>query len=105
MNDIRLTEADMFGISSATGVGEMMKIKEEREAREDERQRKLLAPVVQALNTQVEELRKENKQREIEVENAKIEAQKAKIFSWITFGITTLIAIASLIVAIIAMNI
>lgn len=108
MNDIYLTESDLYGVSSASSVGEAIKRKEEREAREDERQRKLLAPVVQALNTQIEELRKENElikeennKRAKEAEESKKEARKAKILSWISFGVSTFIAVASLIVAIV----
>ena len=65
-------------------------------------------PLVEALQEQNRLLKEENERQkeqvriaEINERLAKIEAKKSKIFAWITFGVSTIIAIVALIVSII----
>ena len=71
----------------------------ERENARKEAQRNL--PVVEGLNGIIGEMQEQNKLLEKQVEEAKKDARTAKVFSWITFTASTLIAVASLVVAIV----
>lgn len=71
---------------------------EERREKEAliERQNKSL---IEELQRQVKELKKANEFSRYQAEEAKKEASKSKRFAWITFLVSTSIALASLIVA------
>ena len=88
-----------------------MKKEQERKARiEDaaEAQRRSTLPVVEELKSLVEGLQEQNRILQSQIdeakkdgEEAKKEAKKARNFSWISFGVATIISIAALVVSII----
>lgn len=95
-------------INSARALAEIERAEREleRENARKEAQRNL--PVVEGLNGIIGEMQEQNKLLEKQVEEAqkeseeaRKEARKAKYFSWISFAITALIALASLIVSIV----
>ena len=95
-------------INSAQALAEIEKATRalERENTRKEAQRNL--PIVEGLHGIIGEMQEQNKllakqveEARKESEEARKEARKAKYFSWISFGITALIALASLIVAIV----
>ena len=83
-----------------------MKKEQERSERiEDaaEAQRRSTLPVVEELKSLVEGLQEQNRILQSQIDEAKKEAKKARIFSWISFGVATGISIAALVVSIIAL--
>ena len=91
----------------------MKKEQERRERIEDaaEAQRRSTIPVVEELKSLVEGLQEQNRILQSQIdeakkdgEEAKKEAKKARIFSWISFGVATAISIAALVVSIIALS-
>ena len=89
----------------------LKKEQERRERIEDaaEAQRISTLPVVEELKSLVEGLQEQNRILQSQIdeakkdgEEAKKEAKKARIFSWISFGVATVISIAALVVSIIA---
>ena len=90
----------------------LQKEQERRERIEDaaEAQRRSTLPVVEELKSLVEGLQEQNRILQSQIdeakkdgEEAKKEAKKARIFSWISFGVATAISIAALVVSIIAL--
>ena len=91
----------------------LKKEQERRERIEDaaEAQRRSTLPVVEELKSLVEGLQEQNRILQSQIdevkkdgEEAKKEAKKARIFSWISFGVATAISIAVLVVSIIALS-
>lgn len=99
---------DFNNINSASALANAeiaMREIERENARKDAQQN---APIIDGLHGIVSEMQVQNKILAQQVEEAKRESEKAKkdarnakIFSWISFSVTTLIAVASLIVAIV----
>ena len=90
----------------------LQKEQERRERIEDaaEAQRRSTLPVVEELKSLVEGLQEQNHILQSQIdeakkdgEEAKKEAKKARIFSWISFGVATAISIAALVVSIFAL--
>ena len=90
----------------------LRKQQERKEHIEDaaEAQRRSTLPVVEELKSLVEGLQNQNRILQSQIdevkkdgEEAKKEAKKARIFSWISFGVATAISIAALVVSIIAL--
>ena len=84
---------------------------ERRERIEDavEANKKSTLPMVEELKSLVAELQEQNSLLKSQIdearkdsEEAKKEAKRARIFSWVSFGITTAIAVAALVVSIIS---
>lgn len=99
---------DFNNINSASALANAeIAIREiERENARKDAQRN--APIIDGLHGIVSEMQAQNKILAQQVEEAKRESEKAKkdarnakAFSWISFSVTTLIAVASLIVAIV----
>lgn len=88
----------------------LQKEQERRERIEDavEANKKSTLPMVEELKAIVESLQEQNSILQSQIdeakkdgEEAKKEARKARIFSWVSFGVATAISIAALIVSII----
>ncbi len=88
----------------------LKKEQERRERIEDtvEANKKSTLPMVEELKVIVESLQEQNSilqsqinEAKMDGEEAKKEARKARIFSWVSFGVATAISIAALIVSII----
>ena len=99
---------DFNNINSASALAnaEIAMREIERENARKDAQRNV--PIVDGLHGIVSEMQAQNKILAQQVEDAKRESEKAKkdarnakVFSWISFSVTTLIAVASLIVAIV----
>lgn len=111
---------DKNSIHSAIQISEITKAGEdferEKERKEKERIQFQNEPIIKQLNflldeekkqneklqSQIDELKIANENSMKEAEMSKIEAKKSKRFTWITFIVSSLIALASLVVAIIA---
>ena len=87
----------------------LQKEQERRERIEDavEANKKSTLPMVEELKAIVESLQEQNSILQSQIddakkdgEEAKKEARKARIFSWVSFGVATAISIAALIVSI-----
>lgn len=87
----------------------LQKEQERRERIEDavEVNKKSTLPMVEELKAIVESLQEQNSILQLQIddakkdgEEAKKEARKARIFSWVSFGVATAISIAALIVSI-----
>ena len=90
----------------------LQKEQERRERIEDaaEAQRRSTLPVVEELKSLVGGLQEQNRILQSQIdeakkdgEEAKKEAKKARIFSWISFGVATAISIAALVISIMSM--
>ena len=99
---------DINSINSAYTLGEAEKAMREIERENSKREAQRNAPIIDGLHGIVAEMQAQNKILAQQIEDAKREseeakkdARKAKVFSWISFAISTLIAIASLVVAIV----
>ena len=81
----------------------LQKEQERRERIEDavEANKKSTLPMVGELKAIVESLQEQNSILQSQIDEAKKEARKARIFSWVSFGVATAISIAALIVSII----
>ena len=88
----------------------LQKEQERRERIEDavEANKKSTLPMVEELKAIVESLQEQNSILQLQIdearkdsEEAKKDARKARVFSWISFGVATAISIAALIVSII----
>lgn len=88
----------------------LQKEQERRERIEDavEANEKSTLPVVEELKSIVESLQEQNGILQSQIdeankdgEEAKKEARKARIFSWVSFGVATIISLAALIVSIV----
>lgn len=88
----------------------LQKEQKRRERIEDavEANKKSTLPVVEELKSIVESLQEQNSILQSQVdeakkdgEEAKKEARKARIFSWVSFGVATIISLAALIVSIV----
>lgn len=87
----------------------LQKEQERRERIEDavEANKKSTLPMVEELKSIVESLQEQNSILQSQIdeakkgsEEAKQEAKKARIFSWVSFGVATAISIAALVVSI-----
>ena len=74
---------------------------EKKEAERTENLNKNFQSIVAEMQTQNNILAQQVDDAKRESEEAKKDARNAKIFSWITFAVSTLIAVASLVVAIV----
>jgi hypothetical protein len=74
---------------------------EKKEAERTEILNKNFQSIVAEMQTQNKILAQQIEDAKRESEKAKKDARNAKIFSWITFAVSTLIAVASLVVAIV----
>ena len=103
-----MNNLDFNNINSAYSLANVelaMREIERENARKDAQRN---APIIDGLQGIVSEMQAQNKILSQQVEDAKREseeakkdARNAKVFSWISFSVTTLIAVASLIVAIV----
>lgn len=118
---IKELEIDRNSISSAKQLDEIYKAGEELERENEQKKNEFIQkqnePILNKLNhlldlekeqnkklqDQIDELKKANETNIKETQEAKNESKKSKMFGWISFGISTFVAIASLIVAIIAL--
>ena len=103
-----MNNLDFNNINSASALAnaEIAMREIERENARKDAQRNV--PIVDGLHGIVAEMQAQNKILAQQVEDAKRESEEAKkdarnamVFSWISFSVTTLIAVASLIVAIV----
>ena len=99
---------DINSINSASALDEAEKAMREIERENSKREAQRNAPIIDGLHGIVSEMQAQNKILAQQVEDAKREseeakkdARNAKVFSWISFATSTLIAIASLVVAIV----
>lgn len=90
----------------------LRKEQERRDRIEDaaEANRRSTMPMVEELKALVEGLQEQNRILQSQIdeakkdgEEAKKEAKKARIFSWISFGVATAISIAALVISIVSM--
>ena len=90
----------------------LRKEQERRERIEDaaEANRRSAIPMIEELKALVEGLQEQNRILQSQIdeakkdgEEAKKEAKKARIFSWISFGVATAISIAALVISIMSM--
>lgn len=88
----------------------LQKEQERRERIEDavEANKKSTLPMVEELKAIVESLQEQNSILQLQIdeakkdsEEAKKDARKARVFSWISFGVATIISLAALIVSIV----
>lgn len=101
-----------YALAQSRSAIRLRREQERRERIEDtaEANRRSTMPVVEELRALVEGLQEQNHilqsqidEAQKESEEAKKEAKKARRFSWISFGVATLISVAALIVSIIAL--
>ena len=99
---------DFNNINSASAWAHAEKAMREIERENVRKEAQRSAPIIDGLHGIVSEMQAQNKILAQQVEDAKREseeakkdARNAKVFSWITFAVSTLIAVASLIVAIV----
>lgn len=88
----------------------LQKEQERRERIEDavEANKKSTLPMVEELKAIVESLQEQNSILQLQIdearkdsEEAKKDARKARVFSWVSFGVATIISLAALIVSIV----
>ena len=75
--------------------------REQKEAERTENLNKNFQSIVAEMQTQNKILAQQVEDAKRESEKAKKDARNAKVFSWISFAVSTLIAVASLVVAIV----